>query len=212
MSDQHINCSECGASFVFSESERQFYETKGLSGPPKRCKTCRAARKAADPGRSGGFRQCSQQASAEQGPARDGRRGGAGSAGLQRRAAATIGRAACGLQAPARQDGGGAWVETLPSRRSGAVRCPRTAGAEASQLGHLAAVASATGRQVVASAGDRHEGSRTVGRLAQGAAMTQTASATALADGRLRSVHPDAEARKERPSFADAGARRAEPR
>jgi len=56
MSDQHINCSECGASFVFTESERQFYETKGLSGPPKRCKTCRLARKAADPGRAGGFR------------------------------------------------------------------------------------------------------------------------------------------------------------
>jgi len=56
MSDQHINCSECGGSFVFTESERQFYETKGLSGPPKRCKTCRQARKAADPGRSGGFR------------------------------------------------------------------------------------------------------------------------------------------------------------
>jgi CxxC-x17-CxxC domain-containing protein len=56
MSDQHITCSECGGSFVFTESERQFYETKGLSGPPKRCKTCRAARKAADPGRAGGFR------------------------------------------------------------------------------------------------------------------------------------------------------------
>jgi len=54
MSDQHITCSECGGSFVFTESERQFYETKGLSGPPKRCKTCRQARKAAEGTRGGG--------------------------------------------------------------------------------------------------------------------------------------------------------------
>jgi len=56
MSDQHITCSECGGSFVFTESERQFYESKGLAGPPKRCKACRQARKAADGGRAGGFR------------------------------------------------------------------------------------------------------------------------------------------------------------
>lgn len=53
MSDQQITCSECGGSFIFSDSERQFYETKGLSGPPKRCKTCRQARKAADGARGG---------------------------------------------------------------------------------------------------------------------------------------------------------------
>ena len=53
MSDQQITCSECAGSFIFSDSERQFYETKGLSGPPKRCKTCRQARKAADGARGG---------------------------------------------------------------------------------------------------------------------------------------------------------------
>src|ERR1700722_4637879 len=53
MSDQQITCSECGGSFVFSESERQFYETKRLT-PPKRCKTCRLARKAAEGGQGGG--------------------------------------------------------------------------------------------------------------------------------------------------------------
>ena len=53
MSDQQITCGDCGGSFVFSESERQFYETKGLSGPPKRCKSCRQARKSDGGGRNG---------------------------------------------------------------------------------------------------------------------------------------------------------------
>ncbi len=53
MSDQHITCSECGGSFVFSESERKFYEAKGLAAPPKRCKACRRARKAAEGARGG---------------------------------------------------------------------------------------------------------------------------------------------------------------
>jgi CxxC-x17-CxxC domain-containing protein len=56
MSDQHITCSECGSSFVFTEAERKFYDTKGLAGPPKRCKACRQARKAADGARGGGGR------------------------------------------------------------------------------------------------------------------------------------------------------------
>ncbi len=51
MSDQQITCSDCGSPFVFTASEQQFYESKGLSGPPKRCKPCRVARKSADGGR-----------------------------------------------------------------------------------------------------------------------------------------------------------------
>jgi CxxC-x17-CxxC domain-containing protein len=100
MSDQQISCSECGGSFVFTESERQFYETKGLSGPPKRCKTCRTARKAAagDSPRGGGGGGARGQGGGwggrDSGPPRDGGRsfgggggsfGGAGSRGGQDR-------------------------------------------------------------------------------------------------------------------------------
>ena len=53
MSDQQITCSDCGGAFVFTQSEQQFYATKGLSGP-KRCKTCRLARKASAEGGGGG--------------------------------------------------------------------------------------------------------------------------------------------------------------
>jgi CxxC-x17-CxxC domain-containing protein len=55
MSDQQISCSECGDTFVFTEAEATFYREKGLAAPPKRCKSCRAARKAASGGdRAGG--------------------------------------------------------------------------------------------------------------------------------------------------------------
>jgi CxxC-x17-CxxC domain-containing protein len=53
MSDQQITCSECGGVFVFTEAEQQFYETKGLAAPPKRCKACRQARRAAREGGAG---------------------------------------------------------------------------------------------------------------------------------------------------------------
>ncbi len=44
MSDQ-ITCSDCGGSFVFTDAEREFYLSKDLAVPPKRCKACRQARK-----------------------------------------------------------------------------------------------------------------------------------------------------------------------
>ncbi len=45
MADQEITCTDCGATFVFTEGEQEFYTSKGLSSP-QRCKECRAARKA----------------------------------------------------------------------------------------------------------------------------------------------------------------------
>ena len=45
MADQDITCSDCGAVFVFTEGEQEFYASKNLSAP-MRCKNCRAARKA----------------------------------------------------------------------------------------------------------------------------------------------------------------------
>ena len=46
MADQTITCQDCGATFTFTESEQEFYQSKGFS-TPGRCPSCRAARKAA---------------------------------------------------------------------------------------------------------------------------------------------------------------------
>ncbi len=56
MSDQQIACSECGDTFLFTDAEQTFYREKGLAAPPKRCKACRQARKAASGGDRGGGR------------------------------------------------------------------------------------------------------------------------------------------------------------
>ena len=45
MGHQSISCGECGDVFVFTEAEREFFAARGLV-PPKRCRACRAARKA----------------------------------------------------------------------------------------------------------------------------------------------------------------------
>jgi len=49
MADQEIACRDCGAQFIFTEGEQEFYATKDLSAP-QRCKDCRAAKKAARQG------------------------------------------------------------------------------------------------------------------------------------------------------------------
>ena len=46
MSDQTLTCTDCGQQFTFTESEQEFYQSKGFS-TPGRCPSCRAARKAA---------------------------------------------------------------------------------------------------------------------------------------------------------------------
>ena len=49
--DKTLTCSECGLEFVFTEGEQKFYQEKGFTHEPKRCKECRARKK--DDGRSG---------------------------------------------------------------------------------------------------------------------------------------------------------------
>ncbi len=53
MSDQQIACCDCGGVFVFTEAEQAFYAEKQLAAPPKRCKACRQAKKAAQSAGSG---------------------------------------------------------------------------------------------------------------------------------------------------------------
>lgn len=43
--DKTLTCQDCGASFVFSADDQEFFATKGYS-EPKRCPSCRQARKA----------------------------------------------------------------------------------------------------------------------------------------------------------------------
>jgi CxxC-x17-CxxC domain-containing protein len=44
--DKSLVCRECGATFVFTQGEQEFYQTHGLTNQPTRCPTCRAARRA----------------------------------------------------------------------------------------------------------------------------------------------------------------------
>ena len=51
MADQTITCNDCGKQFTFTESEQEFYRSKGFS-TPGRCPDCRAVRKAVREGGS----------------------------------------------------------------------------------------------------------------------------------------------------------------
>lgn len=44
--DRSITCADCGQEFSFTASEQAFYAEKGFTDAPKRCKSCRQARKA----------------------------------------------------------------------------------------------------------------------------------------------------------------------
>ena len=44
--DKSLVCRECGATFVFTQGEQEFYQSHGLTNQPSRCPTCRAARRA----------------------------------------------------------------------------------------------------------------------------------------------------------------------
>ncbi|MDD2518778.1 MAG: zinc-ribbon domain-containing protein [Bacilli bacterium] len=44
--DKTIVCKDCGAEFVFTVNEQAFYEEKGFTNEPARCKECRDKKKA----------------------------------------------------------------------------------------------------------------------------------------------------------------------
>ena len=43
--DKTLVCKDCGAEFVFTAGEQEFYAEKGFQNKPQRCKNCRNARK-----------------------------------------------------------------------------------------------------------------------------------------------------------------------
>ena len=47
MSDETLTCKDCGAEFVFTVGEQEFYVEKGFENKPVRCPACRKARKQA---------------------------------------------------------------------------------------------------------------------------------------------------------------------
>ncbi len=43
--DKSIQCSDCGATFTFSAEEQELFQSRGYTNEPKRCPSCRQARK-----------------------------------------------------------------------------------------------------------------------------------------------------------------------
>ncbi|MEA3442349.1 MAG: CxxC-x17-CxxC domain-containing protein [Chloroflexota bacterium] len=43
--DKSLQCCDCGATFIFSAEEQDFFASKGYTHEPKRCPACRKTRK-----------------------------------------------------------------------------------------------------------------------------------------------------------------------
>ena len=53
--DKSLQCVDCGINFTFSAQDQEFFAQKGYTNEPKRCPTCREARKTERGGSGGGF-------------------------------------------------------------------------------------------------------------------------------------------------------------
>ena len=52
--DKSLQCADCGITFTFTADEQEFFQSRGYTNEPKRCTTCRQARKTERYGNSGG--------------------------------------------------------------------------------------------------------------------------------------------------------------
>jgi Probable zinc-ribbon domain len=43
--DQQLTCADCNRDFTWTAGEQEFFNEKGFTNPPKRCKECRQAKK-----------------------------------------------------------------------------------------------------------------------------------------------------------------------
>jgi len=43
--DETLKCKDCGAEFIFTAGEQEFYAERGFQNKPQRCKACRDAKK-----------------------------------------------------------------------------------------------------------------------------------------------------------------------
>ncbi len=53
--DKSLKCSDCGATFTFSAQEQEFFQTKGYTNEPKRCPSCRQAKRSERGGGGGSY-------------------------------------------------------------------------------------------------------------------------------------------------------------
>lgn len=51
--DKTLSCADCNDDFIFSRNEQMFYQERGFTNEPKRCKNCRDKRKTGRGGDSG---------------------------------------------------------------------------------------------------------------------------------------------------------------
>ncbi len=54
--DKTLICKDCGAEFVFTAGEQEFYVEKGFTNEPQRCKACRDAKKRSMKDRDNNYR------------------------------------------------------------------------------------------------------------------------------------------------------------
>ncbi len=59
--DKSLQCSDCGATFTFTVREQELFASKGYTNEPKRCPSCREARRAEKGVSSGGFNRPQRQ-------------------------------------------------------------------------------------------------------------------------------------------------------
>ncbi len=67
--DKTLTCVDCGNSFVFSADDQRYHAEKGYTHEPKRCPSCRQARRAERGGYSGGDSGFGRSAAREMYPA-----------------------------------------------------------------------------------------------------------------------------------------------
>jgi CxxC-x17-CxxC domain-containing protein len=51
--DKTLTCVECGADFTFSAEDQEYHASRGFTHEPKRCPSCREARRASGGSRGG---------------------------------------------------------------------------------------------------------------------------------------------------------------
>ncbi|MGD0765176.1 MAG: zinc-ribbon domain containing protein [Dehalococcoidia bacterium] len=51
--DRTLSCVDCGAQFTFTAEDQEYHASRGFTNEPKRCASCRAARKS-ERGEGGG--------------------------------------------------------------------------------------------------------------------------------------------------------------
>ena len=54
ISDKDLTCRDCGAVFVFTAGEQEFFNSKGFTNEPSRCPSCRSSRRNQQGGGGGG--------------------------------------------------------------------------------------------------------------------------------------------------------------